>query len=72
MHYGARCIGQMRNRNAGLDDLLGGGLPKITGQGIQVGEPLEQFQGVLTGVPTYFGKSDQILTPDAGRKPKLS
>ena len=35
-------------------------------------EPLKEFQRVLTGVPTYFGKADQILTQDAGRKPKLS
>jgi hypothetical protein len=24
--------------------------------GIEVGEPLRSFQGVLTGVPTYIGK----------------
>ncbi|MDB6020635.1 MAG: kaiC [Pedosphaera sp.] len=42
---------------------------KITQQGIHVGEPLEQFQGVLTGVPTFFGKSHQVFTSDAGTKP---
>ena len=26
--------------------------------GIVIGEPLSDFQGVLTGVPTYVGKSD--------------
>ena len=41
----------------GLDDILGGGFPTLLGQ---------------TAVPTYFGKADQILTQDAGRKPKLS
>ncbi|MDB6068028.1 MAG: hypothetical protein JWR26_4236 [Pedosphaera sp.] len=45
---------------------------KITRQGIHVGEPLSEFQGVLTGVPTYFGKAENILNHDAGRKSKLS
>jgi circadian clock protein KaiC len=27
-------------------------------QGISVGEPLTEFQGVLTGVPTYYGRGD--------------
>jgi circadian clock protein KaiC len=34
---------------------------KVTQQGIQVGEPLYDFQGVLTGVPTYVGKSDPLM-----------
>src|SRR5258707_3206214 len=34
---------------------------KITKKGIQVGQPLSDFQGVLTGVPTYCGKSEHIL-----------
>lgn len=45
---------------------------KINSQGIQVGEPLREFQGVLTGVPSFVGKSDQILTPHAGPRPKLA
>ena len=45
---------------------------KITSQGVEVGEPLTKFQGVLTGVPTFFGKTDQILTSDAASKPKFS
>lgn len=45
---------------------------KINSQGIQVGEPLREFQGVLTGVPNFVGKSDQILTPNAGPRPKLA
>jgi circadian clock protein KaiC len=45
---------------------------RTTPQGIEVGEPLDDFQGVLTGVPTFVGKADQMLTRDAVRKPKLS
>ena len=30
--------------------------------GVVIGEPLEGFQGVLTGVPTFIGKSAQLLT----------
>ena len=29
----------------------------ITSSGLKVGQPLQDFQGVLTGVPTYVGKS---------------
>jgi circadian clock protein KaiC len=32
-------------------------------RGVVIGEPLEGFQGVLTGVPTFIGKSGQLLTP---------
>jgi circadian clock protein KaiC len=34
---------------------------KIGAAGIQVGEVLEEFQGVLTGVPRYRGKDAQLL-----------
>src|SRR5947199_32756 len=33
----------------------------ISGKGIVVGEPLTQFQGVLTGVPIFRGSQKQIL-----------
>jgi circadian clock protein KaiC len=32
--------------------------------GIQIGKPLSEFQGVLTGVPTYIGSSDQLIQKD--------
>ncbi len=32
--------------------------------GVTVGEPLEEFQGVLTGVPTYIGKQTPLLRGD--------
>jgi circadian clock protein KaiC len=34
---------------------------QISDRGIQVGRPLEEFQGVLTGVPTFHGKAKQML-----------
>jgi circadian clock protein KaiC len=34
---------------------------KIGPQGMQIGEVLEEFQGVLTGVPRYRGASKQLL-----------
>jgi circadian clock protein KaiC len=45
---------------------------QITSKGIQVGEPLRDFQGVLTGVPHLFAKTDQLLKSNAGSGPKLS
>ncbi len=37
----------------------------VRGRGFQVGEPLINFQGVLTGVPTYTGSETSILSePD--------
>lgn len=37
---------------------------QITDQGVRVGQPLREFQGVLTGVPTYIGQPQPLLTPD--------
>ena len=34
---------------------------------IQVGEPLRQFQGILTGVPQYIGPSKPLLADDQPR-----
>jgi len=34
---------------------------KIGAAGMQIGEVLEEFQGVLTGVPRYGGKDAQLL-----------
>jgi circadian clock protein KaiC len=42
----------------------------ITGEGIQIGEPLRDFQGILTGVPRYEGRTkplDEQGSPDGGR-----
>ena len=34
---------------------------KIGAEGMQVGEVLEGFQGVLTGVPRYRGKDAHLM-----------
>ncbi|HYO23703.1 MAG TPA: ATPase domain-containing protein [Lacipirellulaceae bacterium] len=37
---------------------------EITEQGLVIGEPLKNFHGVLTGVPTFVGKQDDLLRKD--------
>jgi circadian clock protein KaiC len=32
--------------------------------GLTVGEPLRDFQGVLTGVPSYTGRSEPLMAED--------
>jgi circadian clock protein KaiC len=39
---------------------------QITSNGIRVGEPLENFHGILTGVPTFTGKTNAMMKPDHG------
>jgi circadian clock protein KaiC len=34
---------------------------RITSQGLVIGEPLTEFQGVLTGVPTYTGAARELM-----------
>jgi circadian clock protein KaiC len=34
---------------------------RISNSGISIGDPLEQFQGVLRGVPTFVGKTDTLM-----------
>lgn len=38
---------------------------KISAAGLAVGEPLEEFRGILTGVPTYEGKQGDLLNDKA-------
>ena len=33
----------------------------ITANGLNVGPPLTDFHGVLSGIPTYTGKTDPLL-----------
>jgi hypothetical protein len=33
----------------------------IDGRGLTIGEPLDRFQGVLGGVPIYFGETQPLL-----------
>jgi len=38
------------------------------GQGIRVGQPLKEFQGVLTGVPVFRGRSGKTMSASDGKK----
>jgi circadian clock protein KaiC len=40
---------------------------RIGSTGMQVGEVLQEFEGVLSGVPRYRGKDAQLLGPPAGK-----
>lgn len=39
---------------------------QIRSSGLRVGEPLAQFQGVLTGVPTFSGESKTLMASQGG------
>ena len=41
---------------------------RVDAGGLRVGEPLHEFQGVLTGVPEYFGGKLPLMTELATRK----
>jgi circadian clock protein KaiC len=34
---------------------------QVNERGVEIGEPLSEFQGVLTGVPTYVGKAESLI-----------
>jgi circadian clock protein KaiC len=36
---------------------------RLTAQGLQVGEPLTDFQGIMSGIPTYVGSQPMIPAP---------
>ena len=40
---------------------------RLSAQGLQVGEPLTDFQGVMSGIPTYVGSQAMIKSADAAR-----
>lgn len=40
---------------------------QITSEGIRIGEVLTAFRGVLTGVPEYLGKSEDLIHPENQR-----
>jgi circadian clock protein KaiC len=39
---------------------------RLSSEGIEIGKPLEEFQGVLTGVPTYIGRRGALLEKGDG------
>jgi circadian clock protein KaiC len=41
---------------------------RLTAEGVKVGPPLTQFQGILTGSPTYAGGTSPLLPSEVPRK----
>jgi circadian clock protein KaiC len=41
---------------------------KVGQGGLTVGEPLKDFQGVLTGVPNYVGQPEPLMKEEAPKK----
>jgi circadian clock protein KaiC len=38
-----------------------------TGNGLRIGKPLTEFQGVLTGAPVFHGASERMMRPNGGQ-----
>jgi circadian clock protein KaiC len=38
------------------------------GQGLRIGQPLKEFQGVLTGLPVFQGGVEQMMSVSDGKK----
>jgi circadian clock protein KaiC len=38
---------------------------RLTAEGVQVGPPLTQFRGILTGVPDYRGEASPLLPTES-------
>jgi circadian clock protein KaiC len=45
---------------------------RIDADGLRVGDPLNNFQGVLTGTPTFLGSPDQMLPNGQARSNAFS
>jgi circadian clock protein KaiC len=54
-----RAISVIKKRAGGHEDTIREF--KIDAKGLTVGAPLQEFQGVLRGVPTYVGKSQPLM-----------
>ena len=57
-----RAISVLKKRSGAHEDTIRE--YRITSRGIEIGEPLQAFQGVLRGVPTYLGNDAALM---AGR-----
>lgn len=54
-----KAISVIKKRIGGHEDALREF--RIDDHGIRIGEPLEQFQGVLSGIPVFHGTAEQML-----------
>lgn len=57
-------VSMLKKRSGGHEHLIRE--LRITGAGIRVGPPLEEFQGVLTGIPEYLGPPAPLLRGEQG------
>ena len=54
-----KAVSVIKNRGGGHEDKIRE--YRIDLQGLQIGEPLSDFQGVLTGTPAYTGQTRPLL-----------
>lgn len=54
-----KAVSVIKNRGGGHEDTIRE--LKIDGRGITVSEPLDEFQGILTGTPEFVGDSAELL-----------
>lgn len=60
-----RAISVVKKRSGGHESTI---REVVVGKGgLHVGEPLQDFRGVLTGVPEYLGRTEPLMQSDAGR-----
>ncbi|HET7130967.1 MAG TPA: ATPase domain-containing protein, partial [Gammaproteobacteria bacterium] len=61
-----RALSVMKKRNGAHENTIRE--LEIDGRGIVIGEPLTEFHGVLTGVPTYTGETKPLICPPPNGK----
>ena len=57
-----RAISVVKKRSSAHEDTIREF--RLTAEGIKIGPPLTEFQGVLSGTPTYRGGAGPLLTSD--------
>jgi circadian clock protein KaiC len=57
-----RAISVVKKRSSAHEDAIREF--RLTAEGVKIGPPLTEFQGVLSGVPNYRGETGPLLTPD--------
>jgi circadian clock protein KaiC len=59
-----QAIAVMKKRTGGHERLIREF--HLTASGIRIGKPLEEFEGVLTGVPIYKGTRENLISRSNG------
>ena len=58
-----RAISVVKKRSSAHEDAIREF--RLTAEGVKVGPPLTQFQGILSGVPNYRGGASPLLPNDS-------